>query len=74
MSTKELIKEIVSLPIEERAMVLDSILRSLNPPDINIDRKWREVAKRRFADLQSGHVKPIPGNQVFSKVWKRFSK
>ena len=74
MSTKELIEEINSLPIEERAFVLDSILKSLNPPDMKIDRKWIEVAKRRLADLQSGHVKPIPGNHVFDKILKRFSK
>jgi len=74
MSPKELIEEIISLPVEERAVVLDSILRSLNPPNATIDRKWAEVAKRRLADLQSGHVKPISGNKVFDKIWKRFSK
>ena len=74
MSTKELIEEITSLPVEERAIVLDSILRSLNPPDATIDRKWADVVKRRLADLQSGHVQPVPGNKVFDKIWKHFSK
>ena len=74
MSTKELIKEINSLPVEERAVVLDSILRGLNPPDKSIDRKWAVVAKKRLAEMQSGQVEPIPGPQVFSKIWKRFSK
>ena len=74
MSTKELIEEITSLPIEERAVVLDSILRSLNPPDPLIDRKWAEVAKHRLSQLQSGHARRIPGNEVFDKIWKHFSK
>ena len=74
MSTKELIEEIASLPVEERTLVLDSILKGLNPPDKNIDRKWAEVAKRRLADIQSGSIEPIAGHQVFNKVWKRFSK
>ena len=74
MSTKELIEEIASLPVEERTLVLDSILKGLNPPDKNIDRKWAEVAKRRLADIQSGSVEPVAGQQVFNKVWKRFSK
>ncbi len=72
MTTKELIAEAVSLPVEERAIVADSILRSLNAPESDIDRKWVVVAQRRLAELRSGQVKPIPGEQVFARVWKRF--
>ena len=74
MTTKELIEEVASLPVEERAMVADSILRSLNPPESEIDRKWAQVAQRRLAELRSGKVKPVPGEQVFAKVWKRFEE
>lgn len=72
MTTKELIEEVASLPVEERAIVADSILRSLNPPEPDIDRKWVQVAQRRLEELRSGQVKPIPGEQVFAKVRKRF--
>ena len=71
---KELIEEVVSLPVEERAIVAESILRSLNPPESDIDREWARVAERRLAELRSGVVKPIPGEQVFARVWKRFEK
>jgi putative addiction module component (TIGR02574 family) len=69
---KEIIEEVASLPVEERAIVADSILRSLNAPESDIDRKWAQVAQRRLAELRSGQVEPIPGEQVFAKVWKRF--
>ena len=72
MTTKELIAEAVSLPVEERAIVADSILRSLNAPESCIDRKWAAVAQRRLAELRSGQVKSIPGEQVFARIWKRF--
>jgi len=71
---KELIEEVVSLPVEERAIVAESILRSLNPPESDIDREWAQVAERRLAELRSGAVKPVPGEQVFARVWKRFEK
>jgi len=74
VTMKELIEEVASLPVEERAMVADSILRTLNPPDAEIDRKWMQVAQRRLAELRSGKVKPIPGEEVFARVWKRFEK
>jgi putative addiction module component (TIGR02574 family) len=69
---KELIEEVASLPVEERAIVADSILRSLNPPESDVDRKWTQLAQRRLAELRRGDVKPIPGEQVFARVWKRF--
>jgi hypothetical protein len=51
MTTKELIEAVVSLPVEERAIVADSILRSLNAPESEIDRKWAQVAQRRLARI-----------------------
>ena len=74
MNAKELIEEAISLPVEERAVIVDSILKSLNKPDGDIDRKWASVAKRRLEELRSGDVNAIPGDEVFAKVWKRFSK
>jgi putative addiction module component (TIGR02574 family) len=71
---KEIIEEAESLPVEERAMVIDSLLRSLNPPSIEIDREWMKLAKRRLAELRSGDVKPIPGNEVFAKIRERFER
>jgi len=47
MKTDDLVAEITSLPVEERAMVADLILKSLTPSDALIDQKWEEVAKRR---------------------------
>ncbi|RMG34035.1 MAG: addiction module protein [Gammaproteobacteria bacterium] len=72
MNTKELIDEVVSLPVEERALVADTLLRSLNPPDSQIDEQWAQEAKRRLVELRSGRVDAIPGDVVFSKAWKRF--
>ncbi len=71
MSTKELIAEAISLPVEERVLVADSILRSLNAPQADIDRRWTVVAQRRLQELRSGKVKPVPGDEVFARVWKR---
>jgi len=73
MKTKDLIAEAISLPVEDRAMVVDSLLKSLNPPESDIDKKWAAVAKRRLAELRSGQVQAIPGDEVFKKIWKRFS-
>ena len=71
---KEIIQEAESLPVEERAIVIDSLLRTLNPPSAEIDKEWTEVAKRRLAELRSGSIKPIPRDEVFTKIRERFGK
>jgi hypothetical protein len=74
MNTKELINDVVSLPVEERVLVVDLLLRSLNKPESDIDKKWTIVAKQRLADLRSGAVQSIPGKEVFDRVWTRFEE
>ncbi len=74
MNTKELIAEAVSLPVEERAMVVDLLLRSLNQPESEIDKKWAAVAQRRLLELRSGAVVAVPGDVVFEKIWSRFNR
>jgi hypothetical protein len=73
MKTRDLIAEATSLPVEERALVVDSLLRSLNSPETDIDKKWAQVAKNRLGELRSGSVEAIPGVDVFNKIWKNFS-
>ena len=66
------IRDAESLPVEERTLVVDSLLRTLNPPDHEIDRKWAAVARRRLEELRSGEVKPVPGDEVFTKISQQF--
>ena len=68
MSTKELIREATALPVEERALVVDSLLRTLHAPDPEVDHAWAEVAERRLNELRSGRVRAIPGEEVFAQV------
>jgi len=74
MKTKDLIAEATSLPIDERALLIDTLLKSINAPEITIDREWVKIAKKRLAELLSGTVKSIPGKIVFDKIRRKFSK
>ena len=68
LGTKEIIQEASCLPVEDRALVIDSLLRSLNSSDTSVEDKWLVVAKRRLAELRTGRVKPVPGDVVFARV------
>lgn len=73
MNTKDLITEAMSLPVEERIIIVDSLLKSLNPPESEIDKKWAAVAKQRLEEMRSGETKAVPGEDVFNKIWNKFS-
>jgi putative addiction module component (TIGR02574 family) len=74
MTTKQLINKMVSLPVDERVLLVDSLLMSLNHPETEIEKKWLTVAKRRLSELKSGDVKAIEGQEVFEKIWNRFEE
>lgn len=71
-SIKDIIEEASALPVEERITVVDSLLRTLNNPNPDIDKEWVGVANRRLAELRSGAVKPVPGDEVFARIRKSF--
>jgi putative addiction module component (TIGR02574 family) len=71
---KEIIEEAESLPVEERVIVIDSLLQSINPMLADVEAEWIKVAKSRLAELRSGRVKPVPGDEVFAKISNRFKK
>lgn len=67
----EIIRDAAELLIEERALVIDSLLRTLNRPDP--DRKSVAAARRRMEDLRSGAARPVPGADVFGRIRDRFT-
>lgn len=71
MKTAELIDEVASLPVEERARVVNTLLRSLNAPESAIDSAWMEVAQRRLDELRAGRVEAVPGDAVFERIRQR---
>lgn len=71
---KEIIAEAECLPVEERVMVIDSLLRTINSAAPQIEAEWLGVAKSRLAELRSGNVKAVPGDQVFARIRSRIER
>ncbi len=74
LTAEELINEAMSLPVELRARLVDELLKSLNPSQADIDALWAAEAERRVGEIESGKVKPIPGEQVFEELRKRLGR
>jgi putative addiction module component (TIGR02574 family) len=74
MKAADLMTEAVSLPLEERAQLVDSLLQTLNPADEANTAAWLAVARRRLDDLDSGRVKAVNGDEVFERVRQRLGR
>jgi putative addiction module component (TIGR02574 family) len=74
MNTADLMTEAASLPLEERARLVDSLLQTLNPPDDATTAAWLAVARRRLDEMRSGRVEAVPGEAVFEKVRHRLDQ
>ena len=73
MSVKELLAEVISLPVEERVVLIDTLLRSLNSPEESLDSEWIAEAERRLDEVRSGRTTGIPADDVFAEIRKRFA-
>jgi putative addiction module component (TIGR02574 family) len=74
ISKDKLISEAISLPIEIRLQLVVKILESLNPSHKDIDELWAIEAERRVAEIESGEVETVPGEEVFRKLQDRLKK
>jgi putative addiction module component (TIGR02574 family) len=71
---RDIIEEAKRLTVDDRVTVVDSLLQTLNVPNPEIDKAWAEVAEARLAELRSGRVKPVPGDQVLARIADRLAQ
>jgi putative addiction module component (TIGR02574 family) len=57
------------LPRQEREILVDGLLESLNEPAAQeLDAAWEAEIERRLAAYDRGEVKAIPASEVFAKA------
>jgi hypothetical protein len=65
---KQIMEQAASLPLEERALRVDRLLRALNPSDAAVDRKWAGLAQRRLDEIRHGRVTPVPIEEALDEA------
>jgi putative addiction module component (TIGR02574 family) len=60
-------RDVLRLPVKERAFLADRLLSSLGRKDVltDVDEAWINEAERRYREHKSGKRKSIPSAQVF---------
>ena len=70
MPATMMLEQIASYPVEDRVMMADALIESLNGIDPDVDAAWGAVARRRMRELRTGKVRGIPVSAVFSRARK----
>jgi putative addiction module component (TIGR02574 family) len=65
--TKQILENVLALPAIDRAVIVESILTSLDHPDASIDEIWAEEAEKRLTAFEAGQMKAIPADEVFQE-------
>jgi putative addiction module component (TIGR02574 family) len=65
--TKQVLEHALALPAIDRAVIVESLLTSLDHPDASIDEIWAEEAERRLAAFNAGRMRAIPADEVFQE-------
>ena len=69
MTIEQIAAEAHTLPSEQRALLADRLVESLDAAEANrIDRLWATEAKRRRDEIRSGSVQTIPGHEALARV------
>jgi len=68
LTAEQLVDAVLALPDEERWEVAEAVIASSQPLNQSpLDESWREIIRRRSAELRSGQVVGIPCEEV--KRW-----
>lgn len=65
MSSKDVLKQALILKPEERFMVVEGLIRSLDEPDNSLDEIWAEEAEKRLKAYRSGNLEGVPMEEIF---------
>lgn len=65
MSSKEILEQALKLKPEEKFLVVEGIIKSLDYPDISIDEIWAEEAEKRLKAYRTGKLEGIPMEEIF---------
>ncbi len=65
MSSKEILIQALALKPEERFVIVEGLLKSLDEPDRTIDEIWAIEAEKRLKAYREGSLEGIPMEEIF---------
>lgn len=65
MSANEIIKQAKNLKPQDKYLVIESLVQSLNEPNKEIETIWIEESQKRLKNYREGNLKTVSFEKVF---------
>ena len=59
------IKEVLQLKPQEKFVLIESLLESLDNPDKSLDKIWAVEAEKRLTAYREGKISAVPMEEIF---------
>ncbi|MGM0677569.1 addiction module protein [Ectothiorhodospira marina] len=67
MRMKELLVEAMKLKPEDRFVLVEGLIKSLDEPDKRLDEVWAEESEKRLKAYREGKLKGVPMEEIFKE-------
>ena len=67
MDSKKVLEYALALGADEKFLVVEGILKSLDVPDASLDAIWGEEAERRLTAHREGRLDAVPMEVIFAE-------
>jgi len=67
MRSKDVLAKALQLKPDERFMVVEGLIKSLDEPDSSLDAIWAEEAEKRLQAYRSSNLEGIPMEEIFKE-------
>ncbi len=67
MRGKEILEKAITLKPEEKFMIVEGLLKSLDEPDQKMEEIWMDEAEKRLKAYREGRLAGIPIEEMFKE-------
>ena len=67
MSAEEILRQALELKPEERFMLVEGLIKSIDEPNKEIDDLWAEESEKRLKAYRKGKLEAIPMKEIFKE-------
>ena len=67
MRGKEILEKAIALKPEEKFMIVEGLLKSLDEPDQKMEEIWMDEAEKRLKAYREGRLAGIPIEEMFKE-------